>query len=314
MKQVQSSIPLIVVKVVALVLLGVQPAKSLAEQRDRSLPQRLELGPGKSLGKGPDQEHSGIVKSRQWPNLFWMHNDSGDEPRIYPIGRDGSVRKSDRYPHLPGVEIAGAINVDWEDIAIDGAGNVVVADIGNNGNDRRDLALYVIPEPAPHAGRTIYSKRILFRYPGQSQFPSPKDDFNYDAEALFIIGSDAFICSKNRSNTRTDLYRIEMKPGAEVQVAELVDSFDVKGQATGADATEDGKRIVICTYSRLWLFDVTDSKRPLSGPARCLEYENDDDIEAICFADSETLIVGAEASGKIFEVQLSEFERIPHLK
>ena len=35
-------------------------------------------------------EVSGIVPSRQWPGVFWVHNDSGDETRIYPVGRDGS--------------------------------------------------------------------------------------------------------------------------------------------------------------------------------------------------------------------------------
>jgi hypothetical protein len=87
----------------------------------------------------------------------------------------------------------------------------------------------------------------------------------------------------------------------------LVDSFDVLGQATGADATPDGKRIVINTYEDLWLFDVTDPEHPLSGPVKRLSFENDDDVEAVCFADDETLIIGAEAAGRIYEAPLSAF-------
>jgi hypothetical protein len=38
-----------------------------------------------------------------------------------------------------------------------------------------------------------------------------------------------------------------------------------------------------------------------------LSFENDDDVEAVCFADDETLIIGAEAAGRIYEVPLSAF-------
>ena len=267
----------------------------------------FDLGEGKKLGVGPAKEHSGIVKSRNWPNLFWMHNDSGDEPRIYPVQRNGKVLKSEREPERPGVTIAGAINVDWEDITVDDRGRVIVADVGNNRNDRRDLVLYIVPEPAPQAERTTFIKRLFFRYPGQKDFPAPKDDFNYDCEAIFTIGDAIYLCSKHRSDSLTKLYKLDPSSNEEVQTAELVDSFDVQGQATGADATPDGKRIVINTYEDIWLFDVVDPERPLSGPVKRLSFENNDDVEAVCFADDETLIIGAEAAGRIWEVPLSAF-------
>jgi hypothetical protein len=267
----------------------------------------FDLGKGKKLGDGPAAEHSGIVKSRNWPDLFWMHNDSGDEPRIYPVQRNGKVEKSERDPDTPGVEIAGAINVDWEDITVDDRGRVIVADVGNNRNDRRDLVLYIVPEPAPQAERTTFVKKLFFRYPGQTTFPAPENDFNYDCEAIFTIGDAIFLCSKHRSDTLTKLYRLNPDSNEEVQTAELVDSFDVLDQATGADATPDGKRIVINTYEDLWLFEVTDPEHPLSGPVKRLSFENDDDVEAVCFADDETLIIGAEAAGRFYEVPLSAF-------
>ena len=270
-------------------------------------PAKFDLGKGAKLGDGPAKEHSGIVKSRNWPDLFWMHNDSGDEPRIYPVHRNGQVEKSEREPENPGVTIAGAINVDWEDITVDDRGRVIVADVGNNRNDRRDMVLYIVPEPAPLAERTTFVKRLFFRYPGQNEFPAPKDDFNYDCEAIFTIGDAIYLCSKHRSDTLTKLYRLDPNSNEEVQTAELVDSFDILDQATGADATPDGKRIVINTYEDLWLFDVTDPEHPLSGPVKRLSFENDDDVEAVCFADDETLIIGAEAAGRIYEVPLSAF-------
>ena len=76
----------------------------------------VELRPFARLGPGPAKENSGIVKSCQHADVFWMHNDSADEPRIYPIHINGEVYKSERYPGTPGVLTGGAINVDWEEI------------------------------------------------------------------------------------------------------------------------------------------------------------------------------------------------------
>lgn len=185
-----------------------------------------------------------------------------------------------------------------------------MADVGNNRNDRRDLVLYIVPEPAPQAERTTFVKRLFFRYPGQKEFPAPKDDFNYDCEAVFTIGDAIYLCSKHRSDSLTKLYRLDTESDEEVQTAELVDSFDVHGQATGADATADGKQIVITTYTDLWLFDVTDPAKPLSGPVKRLSFNNGDDVEAVCFADEKSLIIGAEASGRIFEAPLETFKAV----
>jgi hypothetical protein len=272
---------------------------------------RYQLGPGRSLGAGPAKENSGIVKSRQWPDLFWMQNDSGDEPRIYPVRRDGTVYNGSRDAESPGVLIGGAINVDWEDIAVDSSGRVIVADMGNNGNDRRDLVLYVVPEPSPDADRTAFVRKVFFRYPQQHAFPAPADDFNYDAEALFMLGDAAFVCTKHRSDTTTRVFRIDLSSDRDVQDAELVDSFDVRGQVTGADATPDGRQVVLLTYDALWLFDVDDPNRPLSGAVRWLPYAGAEDAEAVCFADDQTLLVAEEATARLFEAPISAFRPAP---
>jgi hypothetical protein len=268
----------------------------------------FQLGPGRPLGAGPATENSGIVQSRQWPDLYWMHNDSGDEPRIYPVRRDGSVYESSRYPDTPGVLIGDAINVDWEDITVDASGHIIVADSGNNGNDRRDLVLYYLAEPSPDAGRTAAMRRVFVRYPEQTEFPAPADDFNYDAEAVFTIGNAVFICTKHRSDTLTRVYRLDPQHDVEVQTLTLVDTFDVEGQATGADATAAGDKIVITAYESLWLFENVDAQRPLSGSVRRLRFSpSDGDIEAVCFADDETLLLAAEAAKRFYEVTLESF-------
>ena len=56
------------------------------------------------------REISGIVASRQNPGVLWVHNDSGDRPRIYAIDTKGDL--------LGICNVGGATERDWEDIAI----------------------------------------------------------------------------------------------------------------------------------------------------------------------------------------------------
>jgi hypothetical protein len=278
-----------------------------------AVPHPISLGTPIKLGKGPAKENSGIVRSRQQPDLFWMHNDSGDEPRIYPVKRDGSVYRSVREPNTPGVLIGGAINVDWEDITVDSDGHVIVADLGNNANDRRDLVLYYVNEPSSSAERTAVKKKVFFRYPDQTSFPADKDHFNFDAEAIFTIGTQVYILTKHRSDTRTTLYRLDDPQPEVTNVLTRVDSFDAGGTVTGADATADGRKLVVNTYDRIWLFEIDNPGQSFfDGRVSVVSYSAGD-VEAICFADDNTLLLGDEAKGVLYQVPLSVFDsaRVP---
>ena len=81
-------------------------------------------------------------------DVFWTHNDSGDAARVFATDRDGKLIQPDWYGgDYEGLKIKGAYNIDWEDIAIDNKGNLVIGAFGNNGNARRDLCLYLILNP-----------------------------------------------------------------------------------------------------------------------------------------------------------------------
>ena len=77
-------------------------------------------------------EMSGLAVSRRYEDVIWMHNDSGDEPRLFATNFQGRViipsflrnfyhgeeAESGKQP-WPGLSIATAANIDWEDIAVD---------------------------------------------------------------------------------------------------------------------------------------------------------------------------------------------------
>ncbi len=262
------------------------------------------------LGPGPARENSGIVKSRQHPDLFWIENDSGDEPRIYPIHRDGKNYSDTRYAEEQGVLIGGAINVDWEDIAVNDSGDVLVADLGNNENDRQDLVIYVLSEPAPTAGRTTFRKKIFLRYPDQHEFPASRDQRNFDCEAVFTVDDKIYLLSKNRSNTLTTMYRLDEEQPETVNVLTKLGTFDVRGQAVGADCTPDGKRLVVLTYTGVWLFTRDSQNEDFFAADVQWAPLKPQEAEAICFADDDTLLISNEATAELFELPLAKLAEV----
>lgn len=248
------------------------------------------------------KEPSGITKSRRYDDLYWLQSDSDNEPRIYPVNRDG-----DLYQGSDGVLIIGARNVDWEDIAIDAQGQLLIADFGNNYNDRRDMVIYVIDEPNPQAKTVELKHKWYFEFPDQTAYPAPRYDFNFDAEALFTVDEDIFVLSKNVSDTNTKLYRLRNPQENMLNRLEYLGKYDVKGQTTGADTSIDGKKLAITTYERIWLFERKDKNTHFFASKvssfRFIAHQ----VEAICFNDNDSLMLVDEKELEFYQVDASEF-------
>jgi len=254
-------------------------------------------------------ELSGIVRSRSNNNVFWIHNDSGDQPRVFAIDSLGQFYRSDRYRNYEGIVVAGATNVDWEDITMDNKGNLVIADIGNNGNDRKDLVLYVVPEPSPVSSNTTFLKKLFFKYPDQKAFPD-KANFNYDSEAIFFADDHFHLLSKDRSDTYTRLYRMDQEKTEEVNTLTLLDRFNIGGKVTAADASEDGNRIVVITYKSIWIFERTSpSSSYFSGHIWWLPVTAPQ-IESVCFKDAQTLWLLDENTAALYEVPVDKLIKL----
>ena len=76
-------------------------------------------------------ECSGIAISRTVKDALWLHNDSGDAPRLYLVGLNGKTRST--------AEIKGAKAIDWEDIcsfSLDDSNWLLIADAGDNPKNR----------------------------------------------------------------------------------------------------------------------------------------------------------------------------------
>lgn len=275
-------------------------------------------------------EMSGIVKSATYEDVYWIHNDSGDSARLFAVNGEGKVIfpawlageyhgedvETEKEP-WQGLRILNADNVDWESIAIDDD-TLYIADMGNNGNARRDMGIYVVAEPNPRQTEQIRAHSFIpVRYPDQDGYPP--SNWHYDSEALFSFGGKLYVLTKHRQPGKIDewepgtvLYRLDSMATDKVNVLKRVDAHPDVFIVTAADMSPDGQHLVVLCYTELWIFDKPRrGDKWLSSNARRLPLSlmQTKQAEAVVFRDNDTILIGNEQS-EWFTVKLADIP--PH--
>jgi hypothetical protein len=161
----------------------------------------LEVG---RLDNPAIKEASALEASLRYAGVYWTVSDSGNPALLYAIDNGGKV--------LATYSIDGAVNLDWECLAIDRTGRIYIGDVGNNaiqGKSRLPQRwVYVVQEPDPrqgaaehdpHAPRPLPLERtILVRYPGAP----------FDIEGAFAWGDALFFVSKTRGDAA--IYKVPL--------------------------------------------------------------------------------------------------------
>jgi len=245
-------------------------------------------------------ECSGLVQSLRYENIFWALGDSGNASAIAPVTADGRLARGWSGP----VRIDGVRNYDWEDLALDGKGNLIIADVGNNSGRRQQLMLHLVKEPRPGATVVRPDRTLRVHYEDQRE-PSP----DYDCEAVFCAGDRIFLLTKHRSDKRTRLYRLEGESTKKSNPLRLVDSFEIGGMVTAADVSPDGKLVAVLTYTSLWVFEFD----PVSGsifrrgmrwtPVFAWQ------AEAVAFDGNDSVVIANE-NGQLYRVPVSSMEKV----
>lgn len=203
-------------------------------------------------------EMSGLAASRRWPGLYWTLNDSGGTPTLYAFNRRGQV--------LSKVEVVGASNIDWEDLALfeqDGRSWLAVGDIGDNLAWRDSVSIYLLPEPEPGDLQAAFERRIDFRYP----------DGPRDAEALAVDVANQQLLILQKGPAPVGLYALPLWPApssspltaqriADLQLrwpgtpAAVAPIAAPRGRvaATAMDLSRDGHWLLVGTYVHLFGF------------------------------------------------------------
>jgi len=187
-----------------------------------------------SLGSWNLDEASGLAPSRRRDDLLWAINDSGNKPKLYAVGLNGS--------DLGSVRVYGASeSVDWEDLAsleLDGKPYLLVADIGDNMSWRRQLALYAVEEPElgvdgpPERADVAWSLR--FRYA----------DGAHDCEAFGFDATSGQVLLVTKRDVPPVLFGFDLgDPQDQTErVARRLGELGMLPQPTKADYREDRMR------------------------------------------------------------------------
>ncbi len=195
-------------------------------------------------GLGEDEELneiSGVIPSLLNPGALWVVEDHGNEAAVYALDEAGAL--------LATVALEGVENEDMEDIDLVPCGEttcIVVADAGNNGKDRTDLAFVVIEEPTLDGVTKTFSA-VADRYP--FTFPGVED-----SESLTHTDDGRFVIASKRADKTTGVYTVPAftEDAEATLVGEVVtadeDDEGAGGLVTSASMWPDQSRLLLRTY------------------------------------------------------------------
>lgn len=207
-------------------------------------------------------ELSGLVVSSKSDDLLWVHNDSGDESRIFLINKEGETLSTFNFNKKV---------IDCEDIAINtnktGA-QLFVGDIGDNDAKRPFISVYKFQEPnLSLRGEKEFSiqkvEELRFKYPDGAR----------DAECLMIdpLDQKIYIVSKRENSVGLYSAPLSSKAGNIITLKKETTLFfkAPKGAKwiTAGDISIDGRVVVIKSYIHIYYWD----RRKGETLAQCLK-------------------------------------------
>ena len=188
-------------------------------------------------------EASGLEVSAVNNNMFWVHNDSGGQPRLFLLDGNGN----DVFTcYLHGIE-----NRDWEDIAvgsgpIEGESYLYIAEMGDNNAVHDWKYIYRLKEPLwndkEESAVVEDFDKLTFQFP----------DGNRDAETLMLDPKtrDIYIISKREEKVNVYIAPYPQPFGDTTTLKKVgVLPFDL---AVAGDISDDGRQVLIKTYD--WIF------------------------------------------------------------
>ncbi|MCP4169813.1 MAG: hypothetical protein GY758_03455 [Fuerstiella sp.] len=189
-------------------------------------------------------ESSGLAISHANPNAIWIHNDSGDKPRLFLVGLDGVTQAV--------VEIAGADAHDWEDLCsfkINGESWLLIGDVGDNltrrGNGHPACRLYLLKEPVVPAARR--PAKIQWNVSATITFAYENGPANCEGVAVDVEREEILLLTKSLPH-KCELYRLPLntRAGRQKTVAKRIADVFIPF-ATALDISPDGRTMVVCT-------------------------------------------------------------------
>jgi hypothetical protein len=220
-------------------------------------------------------ESSGLAASRRFPGVIWTHND-GSSAFLFAMRQNGTYIRA--FP------VGGAAFVDWEDIAIDGSGNLYLADTGANGMERSHVAVHRVREPNPNRVRSVPIEQTwLLRFPGRRQ----------DCEAIFVSKGVGYLVTKQRLGRRVAIYSFPLAAREESILLHQIATVDVPAPVTAADISSDSRRLALLTEEGPVVYAINGNVARIGSAPRYFQRFENSFMEGACFV-GRGLLVSAE--------------------
>ncbi|MGA1773888.1 MAG: hypothetical protein ACO387_07270 [Flavobacteriaceae bacterium] len=212
-----------------------------------------------TLGYSTDvrlKEISGLRSSKLNANRFWVHNDSGDAPKIYALSSSMKVERE--------FVLKGAQHIDWEDMAggtYQAKPYLFIGDIGDNAARRASIVIYRVEEP-----RIDHSAELDELLPTAIELIYP--DGPRDAEALLFDERSEELLIVTKRDEKARVYAIDLKTARDggPNTLEFIGVLKIDPlpqdlppmrryfhYITAADQHENGS-VLIKNYFRAWLY------------------------------------------------------------
>lgn len=192
-------------------------------------------------------EASGLASSRLYPGLLWAINDGGDDPLLYAAGIDGA--------DLGTFRVQGAQNTDWEALAsfhLQGTAYLLIADVGDNWEQRRNATLYVIKEPDIASAGMDNQRTATVAW----QINFTYEDGPLDCEAAAVDAAGKRVLLLGKRGLPPVLYELPLQPvdPNTTAVARRLTAVPHFRWPTAMDLAPDGLSAFVLTYTNGYLF------------------------------------------------------------
>lgn len=261
---------------------------------------------GRFGNTSPITQASGLALDPNGTSL-WTHNDQGNPTtsiyKFLPATGNQAVTLQ------KAVNILSVSNLDWEDLAKDGNGNIYVCQIGKNCNENSDpeecpnrfvfkihkipLATLNHPDSTSVTPHTYYYKYPLSGYDANNC--QPDDTVFVNSEAAIWYEGALYVFTKNIWSKSTNncggwqegycyLFKINLTEGSSMQnpiVATYKGKVNLKinpnepaakYQVTAAAISPDSSTLALTTYGRVWLFRHFTADSFFNGTSMYAEY------------------------------------------
>ena len=226
-----------------------------------------------TANNGRLNEISGMVASVNNPGLFWVHNDSGDDPIVYLVDNQMDIVQSvnlqnavyhetvldDNGNESEIARVESIRSVDWEDItmtSIDEGNFIVVGDIGDNRAQRRSVALYSFAEPIFDGSTeiSVTANKMIIKYA-----EGPRD-----AETLMSDPISGELLIMTKRDPRSKIYsfpfvakEMVIRSKGELNLTPLIEDDGFTNTVVAGDIDRFGN-LILKNYSHVFLLENPD--------------------------------------------------------